>query len=217
MSKTEINSGWRFLLSKGLFYQLVQFVFSERRSKELILKEFIEPVGNGCNVLDIGCGPGNLAHFLPADINYIGFDVNSEYIQRAQVSFKENGNITFICSPTEQMVNNSKLPDNSVDVAIIHGVFHHVSDSVALEMLELAKAKLKKGGRMVVLEPVWYKGQSPFRKWVMTLDRGKNIKTEEAWSAFFSESTSEWADCFATIEQNLIRFYDLMVFRLTKR
>lgn len=217
MSKTEINSGWRFLLSKGLFYRLIQFVFSEKRSKQLILEEFVEPAGEGCQVLDIGCGPGNLPHFLPEHIKYLGFDVSSQYIEEAQAFFKKNDKIRFVCASADEMMNEQILQNDSVDVAIVHGVFHHVSDPIAQEMLRLAEAKLKKGGRMVVLEPVWFKGQSPFRKWIMNLDRGKNIKTDEGWNGFLTESTDHWAECSSTIEKNLIRFYDLIVFRLVKK
>jgi hypothetical protein len=45
-------------------------------------------------------------------------------------------------------------------------------------MFALARKKLKPSAKMIVLEPVLFDGQSPLRKWVMTKDRGNNIKPD---------------------------------------
>ena len=217
MKLTEVNSGWRKLLTKGLVYRLVQFVFSEKRSKALILKDFINPLNGNCSVLDIGCGPGNLANFLPENSRYTGFDVSEEYIKSASNEFAERKNVTFICASTTEMMSEQLIDDNSFDVAIVHGVFHHVTDEIASQMFKLASKKLKVGGKMLVLEPVWFDNQSIIRKRVMQLDRGKNIKTYDDWVKFFEQSTNQWATNTISIEQNLIRFYDLIVGTFIKK
>ncbi|MFT7527998.1 MAG: SAM-dependent methyltransferase [Arenicella sp.] len=216
MSNKENNSGWRSLLSNGLFYQLVQTVFSERRSKQLILNEFVNPAGNGCKVLDIGCGPGNLVSFLPSHVHYFGLDVNPDYIESASKRFAEFNNAQFIGGTAVDFFDSELLPDETVDVVIIHGVLHHVEDDVAAEMFTLARKKLKSRGKMVVLEPVWFAGQSPLRKWVMTKDRGNNIKRDNDWIDMFTRLTDGWATSNTRIKQNLIRFYDLIVLDVVK-
>lgn len=217
MKITEVNSGWRAVLSNGVMYKLVQTVFSEKRSKQLILDEYIAPLPDECQVLDVGCGPGNVLAYLPDRVNYIGFDLSQSYIDLARAKFDKRENSTFLCAPASDLLESEHLPDESVDLAVIHGVLHHVSDEVVAQMFELVRRKLKKNGKMVVLEPVWFEGQSPVRKFVMSLDRGKNIKTEKGWRELFKDLTSKWASFDSTIQQNLIRFYDIMVFTVIKK
>lgn len=203
-------------MSNGLFYQMVQTVFSERRSKQLILDEFVNPAGTECKVLDIGCGPGNLVSFLPTHVHYFGLDVNADYIESASKRFSALENARFMCGTAVDFFDSDLLPDDSIDVVIIHGVLHHVEDEVAAEMFGLARKKLKQGGKMVVLEPVWFEGQSSLRKWVMTKDRGNNIKRDSDWINLFTSLTDGWATSNTRIKQNLIRFYDLIVLDVVK-
>ncbi len=210
-SPTEINTGWRTVLSLGIVYRLVQFVFSEKRSKQLILDQCILPAGADCHVLDMGCGPGNLLGFLPETVRYTGFDVSEDYIASARKTYAERANAQFICATSLDSTLRQTLPDQSVDVAIVHGVFHHITDTQAQEMFELARRVVKPGGKMLILEPVWFEGQSGFRRWIMSLDRGKNIKTLDDWAAFFEANTDGWADMDLEVHPNLIRFYDLVV------
>jgi SAM-dependent methyltransferase len=213
--RTEINTGWRSLLALGLVYRLVQFVFSEERSKKLILERYILPVGENCRVLDMGCGPGNLLSFLPSTVVYTGFDVSEEYIISAQKTFSNRDNTRFFCASSTDEQLLKAVPDDSIDVAIVHGVFHHLSDAQALEMFDLARSKVATGGKMVVLEPVWFERQSRFRRWVMSMDRGRNIKSLDGWRMFFQAGTAGWADVEVEVHPKLIRFYDLVVCTVT--
>ncbi|MEH6590833.1 MAG: class I SAM-dependent methyltransferase [Halioglobus sp.] len=215
-SATEINSGWRALLTSGLVYRAVQIVFSEKRSKQLLLDEYILPVGGDCRVLDMGCGPGNLLRFLPLQVHYTGFDISHEYIASATQLYAKRSNSEFICAATEDDVLNEKIDDASIDVAIVHGVFHHINDTEAAAMLALARRKLKPGGVLVALEPVWFEGQSRLRRWVMSLDRGKNIKSLDGWRDFFIGQVADWGQLDLTVHPNLIRFYDLAVCAVRK-
>ena len=215
-ASTEDNSGWRKILSLGLFYKAVQFVFSEKNSKTFILENYINAIGPDCRILDIGCGPGNLLEFMPTSVNYVGFDVNENYISAAIRNNADRQNALFLLGNTKEMFESPELPDASVDVAIIHGVFHHVTDDIASEMIQLAQKKLKAGGKLLTLEPVWFEGQSRFRKWVMSKDRGKNIKTEASWKQLYRNHSEDWVDINFDVRGDLIRFYDLLVTELIR-
>jgi SAM-dependent methyltransferase len=215
-SATEINAGWRVLLTSGLVYRAVQIVFSEKRSKLLLLNDYVLPAGADCRVLDMGCGPGNLLRFLPPHVHYTGFDISNEYIASAARLYAKRSNSEFICAATEDEILDKKIEDASIDVAIVHGVFHHINDTEAAAMLALARKKLKPGGVLVALEPVWFEGQSRLRRWVMSLDRGKNIKSLDGWRDFFSGQVSEWGQLEVVVHPNLIRFYDLAVCTVRK-
>ena len=217
MSNTENNSGWRAVLTHGVIYKLVQFVFSEKKSKALILDDFVIPAGQDCSLLDMGCGPGNLRKFLPDTIDYTGFDLSADYIELAKNKYRDSAaQSRFLCGSAAEFMDSDLISDNTIDVVVIHGVLHHVPDTVVEEMFSLARKKLKVGGRMVVLEPVWFENQSPLRRWVMQRDRGNNIKVDHQWVKLFTRLSEDWAEIDTKIEQNLIRFYDLIVLSLTK-
>jgi SAM-dependent methyltransferase len=213
--QTEVNTGWRTVLTLGFVYRIVQFVFSEKRSKQLILERYILPAGENCSVLDMGCGPGNLLAFLPATVSYNGFDLSQEYISSAKKAFTGREHSQFICAATGDSKLDELVQDHSIDVAIVHGVFHHISDQQAGEMFALARKKVRAGGKIVILEPVWFEQQSRFRRWVMSKDRGRNIKSLENWQNLFQANTAGWADTEVEVQPNLIRFYDLVVCTVT--
>jgi len=213
--QTEVNTGWRTVLTLGFVYRMVQFIFSEKRSKQLMLERYILPLGENCSVLDMGCGPGNLLGFLPSTVSYKGFDVSQEYISSAQKTYKGREHTQFICAASDDGKLDEAVHDHSVDVAIVHGVFHHISDEQAGEMFVLAKKKVRAGGKMVILEPVWFEHQSRLRRWVMSMDRGRNIKSLDDWRNFFQNQTAGWAEAEVEVHPNLIRFYDLVVCTVT--
>lgn len=215
--RTEVNTGWRSLLTRSIVYKLVQLIFNERGSKEFLLKRYILPCAPRCRLLDMGCGPGNIISYLPEFVDYTGFDVSEEYIEAAKSKFAARRNTTLICGGTKDQVVRNAIPNNSVDLVIVHGVFHHLNDRQSIEMLELARDVLVSGGKMVILEPVWFDGQSKLRRMVMTLDRGKNIKRLEGWEVFCLENTESWANINIEVHSSLIRFYDLMVCTVTAK
>lgn len=216
MANSENNSGWRRILTNGVFYSVVQTVFSERRSKQHILDHYVHPAGSMAQILDIGCGPGNLASFLPDTLNYVGFDLNEAYIRQAQSRYQDRPSFRFIHGSAVDVEESPEIPDASIDVAIIHGVLHHVPDTVVGEMFALARRKLRVGGKMVVLEPLWFEGQSLLHKALMSLDRGENIKQKEDWLELFDQLSSDWSITSWQIRDDLIRFYDLIVLHLEK-
>jgi 2-polyprenyl-3-methyl-5-hydroxy-6-metoxy-1,4-benzoquinol methylase len=213
----EVNFGWRAILVKSVFYQFIQTVFGGDRSREYLYKRYVEPIGTSAHVLDIGCGPGHMAGFMPDSIKYTGYDISENYIDTAKETYIRKNNINFICSTTSELINDDLVPDNSIDIITIHGVIHHVSDDVAKQFFMLSRQKLKVGGIMVILEPVWLTGRSSFRRFVMGMDRGKNIKSTSEWERFFKVVTNDWASSIYHIEENIVRLYYLIICEITKQ
>lgn len=213
---TEINSGVRAILKHGWIYRLSQLLFGEKTSKQYIIDNYLAGLTPDSSLLDMGCGAGNFAYFIPQNVCYIGFDPNVNYIESATKNFSEHKNFYFYAGTAVSQAVNDHIDDASVDYAIVHGVMHHISDGEITEFFNLAKRALKPGGKLICLEPVWIENQSPVKKLVMRLDRGKNIKQQSQWLALAHENSGTWATLYSQICKNLIRFYDLIVIEITK-
>lgn len=75
------------ILQYQTIFSLFQKIVGVSRIKLLITQNTkIKP---GFMVLDVGCGYGNLLEYLPKNINYVGIDINQNYINYAKkIQFK---------------------------------------------------------------------------------------------------------------------------------
>ena len=132
---------------------------------------------HGKRVLDIGCGPADLLSYLP-EVDYVGIDLSPQYIQAARARYGNRA--TFLC---ENVADTVVREPASADVVTATGVLHHLNDVEARRLLEVARQALKPGGRFVALDGVWHPGQSPVARWVLRRDRGRFIRTADAYVA----------------------------------
>jgi SAM-dependent methyltransferase len=143
----------------------------------------------GQRVLDIGCGPADILSRLPADIDYVGFDLEQRYIEAARQRY--GGRASFFV----RAVRPDAVHDlGTFDVVIALGVLHHLDDSEADTVFASAAKVLRRGGRLVTLDGAWVKGQNPVARLMLRLDRGRHIRTPEAYLAiarrYFPDSTA---------------------------
>ncbi len=98
-------------------------------------------------ILDIGYGPAEILVFLP-ELEYHGFDISESYIQNAKDRYGDRGILN-----AQYLTNDSlkKLP--SFDVALMFGVLHHLDDETSKDMIQLSKNALRKGGRLLIIDP----------------------------------------------------------------
>jgi hypothetical protein len=61
------------------------------------------------------------------------------------------------------------------------GVLHHLDDEDAAYCIRFAYDALKKEGRFVDHEPCWIPNQGAISKYIMSTDRGRNIRTEQQY------------------------------------
>lgn len=92
-------------------------------------------------VLDIGCGEGNLASFVEADL-YVGMDINVQSLVRAKRRF-----------PHHQFLETMPEADETFDTVVALAVIEHVSDPVLF--LKECKRRLRQssGSRLVLSTP----------------------------------------------------------------
>ncbi len=163
------------ILKFARFYQLYQWLVGAHKYQHLFNHEYICYQSDE-KVLDIGCGPADILNILPPSVDYTGIDISEDYIQKARQTWPDK---TFI----QGDIADSKFPveDNSFDTVFFIGVQHHLPDEVVSEMLRFAYRKLKKGGRMLSLEPVYTEKQGILERFIMRSDRGKFIRTADEY------------------------------------
>lgn len=163
-----------FMLSHAWAYQLFKRLIVSRESIKERVDKFVRPK-SGDKILDIGCGTGDVLEFMP-DVRYAGYDANPKYIEAAKKKQMARGD--FICAYVEDYA----LPDpESYDLVLANGVFHHLNDASALKLLNTAYNALKIGGRFISTDPVFLDGQNLISRFLIRMDRGKNVRTEDGY------------------------------------
>jgi SAM-dependent methyltransferase len=173
---SEITTGARSVLSRPLVYEAWSSIVGGRKGRAMLVAEHVRPAA-GDRILDLGCGPGELLDFLPDDADYVGIDISPDYVARAR---ERSG-------PRAQFrVGDATAidPDLGVfDLVVAFGVLHHLDDAHARLLFEGASAALRRGGRVITVDPAVTRHQSRAARAVITRDRGRHVRTPQAYRA----------------------------------
>jgi SAM-dependent methyltransferase len=131
----------------------------------------------GSRVLEIGCGHGKNIEYLPASIAYTGCDYNPRYIEHARQTYGTRGR--FLCLSAEDLVQQSL---GEFDVALVVSVLHHLNDEQVRALAAGALASLRPGGVLLVWEPCWTPSQGRLDRLMLSLDRGRFVRTADEYS-----------------------------------
>lgn len=174
---SHITTGIRKILEVPLIYNTFQNIVGGNKARERHFKEFIKPFP-GAKILDIGCGTAVLLQHLPKNVEYVGYDLNEQYIESAREKYGDRG--TFVCAKVDSSVLEERWL-NYFDIINVHGLLHHLTDEQSEDLFQSAKQYLKKGGYMVTADPVYFEGQSKFARWITSRDRGQNVRNVEGY------------------------------------
>jgi SAM-dependent methyltransferase len=130
----------------------------------------------GQRVLDIGCGTGILLGYLPA-VEYVGFDPSDDYITSAQAR-PVRGARFFVGDVND--IDPASL--GRFDVVVALGVLHHLDDTAAARLFDIAATVLD-DGRLVTIDPCYSPNQSRLSRAVVARDRGGAVRTVDAYRA----------------------------------
>ena len=119
-------------------------------------------IQQGSHVADIGCHEGylsiHLANKVGKDGRVYAVDVREDRLQTLQQNLKERAldNVEVIHGDYD----DPKLPKNTLDVVVIMDTYHEMTDY--MDILKQARASLKPGGRIVIIEKLksWIAGKS---------------------------------------------------------
>lgn len=126
-------------------------------------------------------------------MRYLGLDINPDYISSARRTHGNKG--TFIVGDTNSLEGDQRFKD--ADVVIALGLLHHLDDAEAAHCIRFAYDALKESGRFVCLDGCWIPNQSSFSKYVMSHDRGQNVRTEHQYrqlAAKVFRNVNAWVD-----------------------
>lgn len=130
----------------------------------------------GDKVIDIGCGSAPTLQWLP-EVEYIGLDINPDYVAFARRKYGSRG--TFIVGNPESVRGDSRC--KAADIVMAIGVLHHLDDEEAEQCIGFAYDALKTEGRFICHEACWTPNQGAISKYIMSTDRGRNIRTEQQY------------------------------------
>ena len=171
----ERNSGLQRWLKVPFLYNLLQDAIGGNALRRRFIQSRVRAKA-GDKVIDIGCGPAQILPWLP-DVEYMGFDVNPSYIASAKRTYGDKG--TFVVGDTKSLWDDLRFRD--ADIVIGLGILHHLDDDDAAHCIRFAYHALKHGGRFVCLDACWVLNQGFFSRYIMSQDRGQNVRTEQAY------------------------------------
>jgi cyclopropane fatty-acyl-phospholipid synthase-like methyltransferase len=184
----------RSVLSVPAVYQLWANALGGPACVKTLVDEYIRPESDA-RILDIGCGPGTLVPYLPQS-GYFGFDLSAEYIEQAQKRFPK---AQFLC---ERVSKFALSRTQSFDLVVAVGIIHHLDDAEAKQLFQTAYDALKPGGRLVTVDGVFTKDQSPAARWLLTRDRGEHVRAEEN---YLKIAGLVFQEVKATVRNDLLR------------
>ncbi|MFC7319330.1 class I SAM-dependent methyltransferase [Halobacillus campisalis] len=104
-------------------------------------------------IVDLGCGHGGylrkLADELP-DVEMLGVDINKNVIVKAREESRDYPNIHFEVGD----INSWRPDEGTVDVILIHNIFHYIHPDSRRGLLDHLNSYLSKDGLISVITPI---------------------------------------------------------------
>jgi SAM-dependent methyltransferase len=185
----------RSVLAAPRAYQLWWNAVGGPAWAKTLVKEYIRP-GAGVRILEIGCGPGTIVRYLPKS-EYLGFDLSSRYIELARKRYPPPAK--FVCERVSQF---SLAERGNFDVVLALGIVHHLDDTEARQLFQIAYDALRPGAKLVTVDGVWTNDQSTIARWLLAKDRGEHVRSERQYVSIASQV---FRDVRTSIRHDLLR------------
>lgn len=165
-----------------MVFKLFNSIIGGPVARKRIVNDLIK-ASPGTKILDIGCGPGENLDYLPAGVEYLGYDLSPDYIAYAKKRHGRRGQ--FFCarvsSPPAQTLTGQ------FDIVSAIAILHHLDDKEAGILFRNAHAQVEDAGVLLVLDPVRIANQPRFAKYLISKDRGQYVRTPAEYTALAAE------------------------------
>ncbi|MCD9098591.1 class I SAM-dependent methyltransferase [Luteimonas fraxinea] len=181
------TDGLRAVLSHPAFYDFLQTALGAGRARARMMSDHIRPRKDD-RVLDIGCGTAELLPYFPVDIDYVGFDLSSRYIDAARKRYGDRGR--FECMDVADF-QDTQVRQHGADLVLAIGILHHLDDDQARSLINVASSMLRPGGRFISMDGTLVAGQSAAARGLILRDRGQNIREPDGYAGLATGSFTE--------------------------
>lgn len=170
------TSGIRAILSHPRIYDVAQLLMGASRNRRWMQQQFIQ-AKPGDRVLDVGCGTADYLSVFP-EVTYVGYDISQPYIDSARRRWGHRGQ--FYAQYLDEAALEAHEP---FDLVLAMGLLHHLDDHEVTDLFKILEKALKPSGRIITVDGCFSKGQNPVAKFIIQQDRGKSIRSPEAYEA----------------------------------
>ena len=192
--ESHVSTGAYSILESPTVYDLFENMVGAHKMRMYFIRTCVRPFP-GARILDIGCGTGTILDYLPENVEYVGYDLNAQYISLAQR--KRSGRGDFICARVDEIPVPTE-EDNRFDFVLAIGILHHLNDNEAATLIRAAYHHLKPGGHLASIDCCYHSGQSRLAKFLISRDRGKAVRTPAAYKKLVSSHFSPVDTSIAT-------------------
>lgn len=139
----QTDNGLYKLLLSSIVYSIFSRLISSKKKMKCFVDNYIRPFDN-CKILDIGCGPARILEYYPNNIEYVGIDINEDYINNARNTYGSDKR-TFLCSTVDDI---NQLEFSQFDIITCLGVLHHLDDNQVKQLMKYFSKWLKPSGHI---------------------------------------------------------------------
>lgn len=169
------------LLKNARWYATFQRLVGADRAQRMVVADHLRPVP-GTSVLDVGCGDAHVRPLL-RDLNYVGVDLNSDYIESAADRVDDQTRLLHA-----DVASLPALGLGPFDLAIALGLQHHLDDATVRGLVADVAAVVPPGGRYVTVDPVFSPEARSTARVLAALDRGRYVRDEPGYVRLFDGS-----------------------------
>jgi SAM-dependent methyltransferase len=170
-------------------YRCFRWMVGGESAWKTYLADYVKPVP-GEKVFDIGCGPADVLDYLPK-VNYTGLDISPAYIRSATRRFGSRGR--FLCGDVG--LASIEEEQGSFDLVLATGVIHHLDDTQAGRLFDLARRAMLPTGRLITYDGCYVPEQSRVTRWLLSRDRGKFVRRQEDYLKLASAHFAKVEPC----------------------